>query len=30
MWSLVKFFLVVIVAFIAVFTLIDFFIRKEE
>jgi hypothetical protein len=30
MWALAKFFIIVIVAFLAVFTLIDFFFRKKD
>jgi len=30
MWALIKFFLIVIVALLVVFTIIDYFVRKKD
>jgi hypothetical protein len=30
MWELIKFFLIVIVALLVVFTIIDYFVRKKD
>jgi hypothetical protein len=30
MWALIKFFLIVSVAFLVVFTIIDYFVRKKD